>query len=150
MAKITKSHKTFSQKPAEVERNWFLIDASEVHIGRLATEVAKLLIGKDKVTFTPHVDGGDYVVVINAKNIQATGDKEIAKKYFRHTGFPGGIKSLSLQELREKFPERIIEYAVKGMLPKNKLQDQRMKRLKVYAGADHMHAAQAPKKVEVK
>ncbi len=150
MAKITKAHKTFSQKPADVQREWFLIDASEMTIGRLATVVAKLLVGKDKVTFTPHVDGGDYVVVINAKGIQATGDKELAKHYFRHSGFPGGIKDLSLKELREKFPERIVEFAVKGMLPKNKLQADRMARLKVYAGSDHMHQAQAPKKVEVK
>ncbi len=150
MARITKAHKTFSQKPNEVERKWYLIDASDLTIGRLATEVSKLLIGKEKVTFTPHTDGGDYVVVINAKDIKATGDKELAKQYFRHSGFPGGIKNLSLKEMREKFPERIIEIAVKGMLPKNKLQADRMARLKVYADANHMHEAQAPEKVEVK
>lgn len=142
--------KTYSQKPNEVERKWYLIDASDLTIGRLATEVSKLLIGKEKVTFTPHTDGGDYVVVINAKDIKATGDKELAKQYFRHSGFPGGIKNLSLKEMREKFPERIIEIAVKGMLPKNKLQADRMARLKVYADANHMHEAQAPEKVEVK
>ncbi|MDO4871023.1 MAG: 50S ribosomal protein L13 [Candidatus Saccharibacteria bacterium] len=150
MTKIVKAHKTFSQKPTEVNREWHLLDASEMTIGRLAEIAARLLVGKDKVSFTPHVDGGDYVVVINAKDIKATGDKEIAKNYFHHTGFPGGIKSANLKTMREKFPERIVEIAVKGMLPKNKLQDARLQRLKVYADANHMHEAQAPKKVEVK
>ena len=150
MTKVTKTHKTFSQKPTEVERKWYLIDATDIAIGRLATEVSKLLIGKEKVTFTPHTDGGDYVVVINAKNIKATGDKELAKQYFHHTGFPGGIKNLSLAELRAKFPQRIVEFAVKGMLPKNKLQAERLARLKVYADENHMHEAQAPQKVEVR
>ena len=106
--------------------------------------------GKYKPTYTPHIDGGDYVVVINASKAVVTGDKETAKKYYHHTGFPGGIKDASLAEVREKFPERIIENAVKGMLPKNKLQAERMKRLRVFAGSDHAHAAQAPEKVEVK
>ncbi len=144
------SFKTFSQKPADVERKWILIDATDDTLGRVANEVAKYLVGKHKVTFTPHVDGGDYVVVINAAKVKVTGDKEIAKRYWRHTGFPGGIKFRNLAEMRQKAPEQIIELAVKGMLPKNKLQAERMKRLKVYADENHNHAAQKPEKVEVK
>ena len=142
--------KTYSQKPSEVSRRWVLFDASELPLGRLATEIAKHLTGKYKPTYTPHVDGGDYVVVINAAQTVVTGDKETDKKYYRHTGFPGGIKDATLAEVRERFPERIIENAVKGMLPKNKLQAERMKRLRIFAGAEHAHAAQTPEKVEVK
>ena len=142
--------KTYSQKPSEVSRRWVLFDASELPLGRLATEIAKYLTGKYKPTYTPHIDGGDYVVVINAKEAVVTGDKETAKTYYRHTGFPGGIKDASLAEVREKFPERIIEEAVKGMLPKNKLQAERLKRLRIFAGSEHSHAAQTPEKVEVK
>ncbi len=149
MSKL-KTTKTFSQKPVEVTRRWIVIDAASAPLGRLSTEVAKYLIGKYKPTYTPHVDGGDYVIVINAKDAVVTGNKETGKIYYRHSGFPGGIKDASLKEVREKFPERIIENAVKGMLPKNKLVDGRMKRLKVYAGAEHNHAAQTPEKVEVK
>jgi large subunit ribosomal protein L13 len=142
--------KTFSQKPADVNREWFLVDASELPLGRIATIVADKLIGKIKPTYTPHVDGGDYVVVINAENVVVTGNKETGKVYYRHSGFPGGIKDATLAEVREKFPERIIEAAVRGMLPKNKLSPERMARLRVFAGAEHAHAAQSPKKVEVK
>lgn len=142
--------KTFSQKPADVTREWFLVDASELPLGRIATIVADKLIGKNKPTYTPHVDGGDYVVVINAAKTVVTGDKEKGKIYYRHSGFPGGIKDASLAEVREKFPERIIEAAVRGMLPKNKLSPDRMARLKVFAGDTHAHTAQTPKKVEVK
>lgn len=142
--------KTFSQKPADVTRKWILIDASEAPLGRLSTTIAKYLTGKYKPTFTPHVDGGDYVVVINAKDAVVTGTKETAKKYYRHSGFPGGIKESTLAEVRIKYPERIIQKAVQGMLPKNKLSVERMKRLKVYAGSDHAHTAQQPQKVEVK
>ena len=142
--------KTFSQKPADVSRRWVLVDASDAPLGRVATVIAKHLIGKYKPTYTPHMDGGDYVVVINAAQAVVTGDKETAKTYYRHTGFPGGIKDASLKEVREKFPERIIEEAVKGMLPKNKLQAERLKRLRIFAGAEHSHAAQTPEKVEVK
>ncbi|MGO3701820.1 MAG: 50S ribosomal protein L13 [Candidatus Saccharimonadales bacterium] len=142
--------KTFSQKASDVNRDWLLIDASELPLGRLSTIIANLLIGKGKPTYTPHIDSGDYVVVINAKDTVVTGDKELKKIYYRHTGFPGGIKDARLEEVREKFPERIIENAVKGMLPKNKLQAERMKRLRVFAGSDHTHTAQTPKKVEVK
>lgn len=142
--------KTFSQKPVEVSRRWILIDAKDLPLGRLSTEISKYLIGKYKPTYTPHIDGGDYVVVINAAEVPVTGNKEEKKIYYRHSGFPGGIKDASLKEVREKFPERIIENAVKGMLPKNKLASDRMKRLKVFPGAEHAHTAQTPEKVEVK
>ncbi len=142
--------KTFSQKPADVTREWFLVDASELPLGRIATIIADKLIGKSKVTYTPHVDGGDYVVVINAAKTVVTGDKEKGKIYYRHSGFPGGIKDATLSEVREKYPERIIEAAVRGMLPKNKLSPNRMARLKIFAGEAHAHTAQTPKKVEVK
>lgn len=143
-------YKTFSQKPADVSRRWILIDAEGAPLGRVATEIAKYLIGKYKPTYTPHVDGGDYVVVVNAEKVAVTGNKEEAKVYYRHSGFPGGIKDATLKEVREKFPERIIEKAVKGMLPKNKLSVGRMERLKVFVGPEHAHAAQKPEKVEVK
>ncbi|NCO10509.1 50S ribosomal protein L13 [Candidatus Saccharibacteria bacterium] len=142
--------KTFSQKTADVTRNWYLIDASEAPLGRVATQVAKYLIGKDKPTYTPHIDGGDYVVVINAKKTVVTGNKEIGKVYYRHSGFPGGIKDATLKDVREKNPTRIIEAAVKGMIPRNKLASERLNRLRVFEGEDHPHAPQQPKKVEVK
>lgn len=142
--------KTFSQKPADVSRRWVLIDATEAPLGRVATAIAKYLIGKYKPTYTPHVDGGDYVVVINAEKVAVTGEKELQKFYHRHSGFPGGITDTHLGEVRQKYPERIIEAAVKGMLPKNKLSDERMKRLKIFVGTEHAHAAQKPEKVEVK
>ena len=143
--------KTYSQKPTEVERKWHLIDAAEAPtLGRLSAKIATLLSGKNKATFTPHTVGGDFVVVINAEKVKVTGNKEEDKMYYRHSGFPGGLKEASLKELREKNPAMIIEKAVYGMLPTNKLRDDRMKRLKVYAGAEHNHAAQKPEKVEVK
>ena len=142
--------KTYSQKPTEVSRRWVLIDAKDAPLGRLSTEIAKYLIGKYKPSYTPHIDGGDYVVVINASETIVTGNKEEAKIYYRHSGFPGGIKDASLKEVREKFPERIIENAVKGMLPKNKLSSGRMQRLKVFAGSDHAHTAQTPEKITIK
>jgi large subunit ribosomal protein L13 len=141
--------KTFSQKPADVTRQWVLVDAATAPLGRVSTVIAKHLIGKYKPTYTPHVDGGDYVVVINAEKAIVTGAKETDKMYYRHSGFPGGIKDASLKEVREKHPERIIEAAVKGMIPKNKLSDERMKRLRIFIGEDHAHTAQTPKKVEV-
>ena len=142
--------KTYSQKPTEVTRRWILIDASEAPLGRVATQVATYLTGKYKPTYTPHIDGGDYVVVINAKDSVFTGEKETDKKYYRHSGFPGGIKDASVKEVREKFPERLVENAVKGMLPKNKLSADRMARLRVFSGSEHAHTAQTPEKVEVK
>ncbi|MDD3035905.1 MAG: 50S ribosomal protein L13 [Candidatus Saccharimonadaceae bacterium] len=141
--------KTFSQKPSEVTRRWILIDASTAPLGRVATTISKYLIGKYKPTYTPHIDAGDYVVVINAAKAVATGDKETDKKYYRHSGYPGGITEASLSELRIKFPERIVEEAVKGMLPKNKLQAERMKRLRIFKGDEHNHTAQMPEIVNV-
>jgi large subunit ribosomal protein L13 len=142
--------RTFSQRTEDISREWFLFDAKDAPLGRLATEIANKLIGKSKVTYTPHVDSGDYVVVINAKELVVTGNKEIGKIYYRHSGFPGGITDATLKEVREKNPERIIAEAVKGMLPRNKLAAGRLARLKVFAGAEHAHTAQTPKKVEVK
>jgi large subunit ribosomal protein L13 len=142
--------KTYSQKPSEIERRWILIDATKIPLGRLASQIAKYLIGKYKPTYTPHVDGGDYVVVINAKSLVVTGKKETDKVYYRHSGFPGSIKATTLAEVRQKAPEKIIEKAVKGMLPKNKLADQRLKRLRIFADNEHTHTAQIPEKVEVK
>ena len=143
--------KTYSQKPVEVERRWVLIDAETAPtLGRLATEIATYLTGKNKVTYTPHTDGGDYVVVINAEKVKVTGNKEEDKMYYRHSSFPGGLKEASLKEVRVKDASMIIEKAVKGMLPKNKLQEERMKRLRVYNGSEHNHVAQKPEKVEVK
>lgn len=142
--------KTFSQRTEDINREWFLIDASEAPLGRIATVIANLLIGKSKPTYTPHVDSGDYVVVINADKLVVTGNKEIGKIYYRHSGFPGGISDATLKEVREKNPERIIQEAVKGMLPRNKLAAGRQARLKVFVGEQHAHTAQTPKKVEVK
>ncbi|RWZ78772.1 MAG: 50S ribosomal protein L13 [Candidatus Microsaccharimonas sossegonensis] len=142
--------KTFNQKSVDIDRRWFLIDASEAPLGRIATVIARLLIGKSKVTYTPHIDNGDYVVVINAQALIVTGDKETGKRYYRHSGFPGGITEATLKEVRLKYPERIIEEAVKGMIPKNKLSADRMARLRVFAGETHSHTAQTPTKVEVK
>ena len=136
--------KTYSQKPAEVERKWYVVDAATMPLGKLAVVVADKLTGKSKPTFTPHVDGGDFVIVTNARHIVVTGDKLTDKRYYRHSGYPGGIKDLSLQEMLEKYPERVIEHAVAGMLPKNKLAAGRMKRLHVYPEAEHNHAAQKP------
>lgn len=142
--------KTFSQKTSDVTRQWILIDAKDASLGRLSTVISNYLIGKSKPTYTPHIDAGDYVVVINAAEVPVTGKKETDKVYYHHTGFPGGIKGAQLKEVRERHPERIIENAVKGMLPKNKLQAERMARLKVFAGNEHDHSAQKPQKVEVK
>ena len=142
--------KTFSQKPADISRRWILIDARDTTLGRLSTEIAKYLIGKYKPTYTPHVDNGDYVIVINAQELVVTGAKETDKMYYRHSGFPGGLKEAQLKALREKSPESIIEEAVKGMLPKNKLSPERMARLRIFPGAEHDHTAQKPEKVEVK
>jgi large subunit ribosomal protein L13 len=141
--------KTFVQKPAEVTRKWVLVDASEGTLGRVATTVAKYLIGKYKPTYTAHVDGGDYVVVVNADNLVVTGDKMTDKKYYHHSGFPGGIKERTLKEQISRDSTKVIIDAVRGMLPKNKLIDGRLQRLKVYATGDHTHAPQQPVKVEV-
>ncbi|MCL2869339.1 50S ribosomal protein L13 [Candidatus Saccharibacteria bacterium] len=147
---INSHKKTYSHKPADINRAWWLVDASTAPLGHLSTMIADKLMGKSKVTFTPHVDDGDYVVVINASKVIATGNKDLDKKYYRHTGYPGGIKETSLGKLRAEKPEFIIENAVKGMLPKNKLQAERLKRLRVFAGEEHSHTAQTPVKLEVK
>jgi large subunit ribosomal protein L13 len=141
--------KTYTQKPTEVTRKWVLVDATEATLGRVATTIAKYLIGKYKPTYTAHIDGGDYVVVINADNLVVTGDKMEDKKYYRHSGFPGGIKERSLKEQIARDSSKVIVDAVRGMLPKNKLMDERLKRLKVYGDAEHTHAPQQPVKVEV-
>lgn len=146
---INPKQQTYSQKPSEVTRRWILIDASSAPLGRVSTTIAKYLIGKYKTTYTPHIDAGDYVVVINAAQLVVTGEKEDDKKYYRHSGYPGGISEESLSELRTKYPERIITEAVKGMIPRNKLATERLKRLRVFAGSDHTHAPQSPEKVEV-
>ena len=140
--------KTYSQKGSEISREWYLIDASSMPLGKLAVVIADKLMGKSKVTYTPHIDNGDYVVVINAKDVVVTGDKMVQKKYYRHSGYPGGIKELQLKEVIEKDPSRVIVEAVKGMLPKNKLASERLGRLRVFAGAEHAHAAQNPKEIK--
>ena len=139
--------KTYSQKATEIKRDWWKIDASELPLGKLAVIIADKLMGKSKVTYTPHIDNGDYVVVVNAKNIVVTGDKMVQKKYYRHSGYPGGIKELSLKEVIEKEPSRAIREAVKGMLPKNKLAADRLSRLRIFDGEDHSHDAQKPRNI---
>ncbi len=140
--------KTYSQKSSEIKREWYLIDASTLPLGKLAVVIADKLMGKSKVTYTPHIDNGDYVVVINAKNLKVTGDKMTDKTYYRHSGFPGGLKSLRLEEVIEKDPSYAIIEAVKGMLPKNKLAADRLARLRVFDGAEHTHTAQNPKEIK--
>jgi len=136
--------RTVSAKPGEVEPNWYVIDASGYNLGRLATRVATVLRGKHKPTFTPHVDTGDFVIVINASQVGLTGRKLQQLHYHRYSGYPGGLKSVDAQTVRENDPERMIQQAVKGMLPKNRLSRQVIKKLKVYGGEDHPHAAQQP------
>jgi len=141
--------KTFSAKATEVNRDWYIIDASEQVLGRLATEVARRLRGKHKAEYTPHVDTGDYIVVTNTAKITVTGRKFKDKTYYSHSGFPGGLKSIQFDKLQEKNPNRILELAVKGMLPKNSLGRDMYRKLKVYAGSEHPHEAQQPKKLEI-
>ena len=136
--------KTYSLKKEEVQRNWFVVDATDKVLGRVATKIADKIRGKDKPTFTPHTDGGDYVIVINAEKIKVTGSKFNNKIYYRHSLYPGGLKSQTFKELNEKNPERIIEEAVKGMLPKNKLGKSIIKKLKVFQGPNHDHESQQP------
>ncbi|MBR3138989.1 50S ribosomal protein L13 [Candidatus Saccharibacteria bacterium] len=140
--------KTYSQKGSEIKREWWLIDASSLPLGKLAVVIADKLMGKSKVTYTPHIDNGDYVVVVNAKNLVVTGDKMIQKKYYRHSGFPGGLTELKLEEVIEKDPSVAIREAVKGMLPKNKLAADRLKRLRVFDTLEHTHTAQNPKEIK--
>ncbi len=140
--------KTYSQKASEIKREWWVIDASTLPLGKLAVVIADKLMGKSKVTYTPHIDNGDYVVVINAKDVKVTGEKMTQKKYYRHSGYPGGLKELKLEEVLEKEPARVIIEAVKGMLPKNKLAADRLSRLRVFEGAEHAHTAQNPKEIK--
>ncbi|MFT5449931.1 MAG: large subunit ribosomal protein L13 [Gammaproteobacteria bacterium] len=136
--------RTFSAKPSDIERRWYVVDAADRPLGRIATEIALRLRGKHKPTYTPHMDTGDYIVVINAAQVAVTGNKRTQKMYWHHTGYPGGIKGISFDKLIEKSPERIIEIAVKGMLPKGPLGRDMYRKLKVYAGAEHKHASQQP------
>jgi len=144
------SNKTYSAKPLEVERKWYLIDAEGEILGRLATRVANILRGKNKPEYTPNVDTGDFVIVINAEKVLVSGNKETDKIYYHHTGYPGGLRAASFKELMEKDPTRAIEKAVKGMLPHNTLGDSQFQKLKVYAGSTHPHEAQKPEVYEIK
>lgn len=141
--------KTFSAKPREVRRDWFLVDATDKVLGRLAAEIAYRLRGKHKPEFTPHVDTGDYIVVVNAAKLRVTGNKSLDKKYYRHSGYPGGLKETSFEKLHARFPNRALEKAVKGMLPKGPLGYAMGRKLKVYPGATHPHAAQQPQPLEI-
>ena len=141
--------KTFSAKAHEVQRDWYVVDASEKTLGRLASEIAHRLRGKHKPEYTPHVDTGDYIVVINADKVRVTGAKATDKMYHHHTGYPGGLKSLSFEKLIDKAPERVLQRAVKGMLPRNPLGRAMFKKLKVYAGTDHPHTAQQPQPLNI-
>jgi large subunit ribosomal protein L13 len=141
--------KTLSAKPSDVIHDWYVVDAAEKTLGRLASEIAHRLRGKHKPEYTPHVDTGDYIVVVNAEKIRVTGNKASGKIYHHHTGYPGGLKSMSFEKLIEKAPERVIQGAVKGMLPKNPLGRAMFKKLKVYAGTEHPHAAQQPVELNI-
>ena len=136
--------KTYSLKKEEVTRSWFVLDASDKVLGRLATKIADRIRGKDKPSFTPHTDGGDYVIVVNAEKVKVTGSKFTDKKYYTHSLYPGGLKTRTFKDLNEKNPEKIIKNAVKGMLPKNKLRKEIIKKLKVFKGPDHDHESQKP------
>ena len=140
---------TVMQKKEEVVRNWYEIDAEGKILGKLAAEIAVKLMGKHKVSYTPHVDGGDFVIVTNAEKIAVTGNKLLAKKYYRHSGYPGGLKTRSLEEMLAKQPTEVIRKAVERMLPKNKLGSQMIGRLKIYVGNEHTHAAQKPERIEL-
>ncbi len=141
--------RTYSAKPEEIERTWYVVDAEGKTLGRLATEIAKILRGKHKPIYTPHVDTGDYVIVINADKVRVTGKRLDQKIYYRHSGYIGGLKAVSLRRMLETHPERVIEHAVKGMLPKNRLGRKMYKKLKVYAAPDHPHQAQKPQPLDL-
>lgn len=140
---------TFLLKKEEVKRNWYVVDAQDKTLGRLSQSIARVLIGKHKVTYTPHTDDGDFVIVLNADKVRMTGNKELQKEYFRHSMHPGGGKIVSYKVMMEKHPDRIIRHAVSGMLPKNKLRKHRLTRLKVYTGTEHGHQAQKPENLEI-
>ena len=140
--------KTYNAKPGEVARDWYVVDATGLTLGRLATQIADTLRGKRKPQFTPHVDTGDFVIVVNAEKIQVTGNKLDQKRYYRHSGYPGGLRSRMLREQLERRPTEVLRVAVKGMLPKNRLARQQITKLKIYAGPEHPHEAQNPKPLE--
>ena len=144
-----KLQKTFTPKPADITRDWFVVDATDQTLGRLASDVAHILRGKHKPTYAPHVDGGDFIVIVNAEKVAVTGNKAQQKRYFRHSGYPGGLREFSFEDMQQRFPERIIEGAVRGMLPKNKLGRKMLAKLKVYAGPEHPHGAQKPQPLEI-
>ena len=141
--------KTYVATPQDRERNWVLVDANGQNLGRLATQIADLLRGKRKPTYTPHCDVGDFVVVVNAEKISVTGNKRTEKMYYRHSGYPGGIKSRTLNDMLERRPEEVLRLAVKGMLPRNRLARKQITKLKIYAGPEHPHAAQKPETLEI-
>ncbi len=141
--------KTFSAKPQEVAHQWYVVDAADQTLGRLASEIARRLRGKHKAIYTPHVDTGDYIVVVNADKIAVTGDKRQQKMYYRHTGYIGNMRSASFEQMIEKKPEEVLRLAVKGMLPRNPLGRAMLKKLKIYAAAEHPHAAQQPQELRV-
>lgn len=141
--------KTYSAKPDSVMQDWFVVDADGKTLGRLAAEIAQRLRGKHKPEYTPHVDTGDYIVVLNADKVRVSGNKSKQKMYYNHSGYPGGLKSISFEKLRDKAPERVIETAVKGMLPKNPLGRAMFRKLKVYAGSEHPHTAQQPQVLDI-
>ena len=141
--------KTYSAKPGEVKQEWFVIDGTDKVLGRVASEVARRLRGKHKPEFTPHIDTGDFIVVVNAGKLRVTGTKGLNKKYFRHSGYPGGIYETNFDKMQERFPGRALEKAVKGMLPKGPLGYAMIKKLKIYAEAEHPHTAQQPKPLEI-
>ncbi|GAB4058369.1 50S ribosomal protein L13 [Uliginosibacterium sediminicola] len=140
---------TFSAKPHEVVHDWYVVDANDKVLGRLASEIARRLRGKHKAIYTPHVDTGDFIVVVNVDKLRVTGNKAQDKKYYRHTGYPGGIYETNFNKLQQRFPERVLEKAVKGMLPKGPLGYAMLKKLKCYAGAEHPHSAQQPKTLDI-
>jgi large subunit ribosomal protein L13 len=142
--------KTYTAKPGEIERRWYVVDAEGQNLGRLATRIADTLRGKNKPQFTPHVDTGDFVVVVNAEKVAVTGKKLDEKIYYRHSGYPGGLKQRTLREQLDRRPTEVLRTAVKGMLPKNKLAARQLTKLKIYAGPEHPHTAQAPQPLEVK
>lgn len=141
--------KTYTPKPEDIQREWFVIDAKDQTLGRLATQIAHILRGKHKPIFSPHMDVGDFVIVINCEKIRVTGNKLDDKRYYRHSGYPGGLRSVTLRQQLDRFPDRVIHTAVRGMLPKNKLGRQMIKKLKIYAGENHPHQAQKPKVFEL-
>jgi large subunit ribosomal protein L13 len=144
-----KLQRTYSPKPTDITRSWFVVDATDLPLGRLASEVAQILRGKHKPTFAPHMDGGDHVIVVNADKVYVSGNKEIEKIYYRHSGYPGGLRAETFSQIRKNHPERLVETAIRGMLPKNRLGRQIFRKLKVYAGPDHPHAPQKPEPLTI-